>query len=570
MKFAIALLRVSTDKQYEHGDSIETQRVKIDRAASRDGFEIIRYFAEHYSGRASQRDTIDDMMAYLADHQGELSAVYICQIDRITRAGSDAYLHLRKQLYALNVDLIDTYGVIQKRRNMLEHTGFEYDWSVRSSSEMTEIILAEQAKTEATDILTRTIGQQIKLTGEGYQVRSPNFGYTNEKCITDDGKKRTVMKSNPAEAPFIKTIFELRAAGELTDVEICDRLNAMGYRSRPQIRRDRRTRQPIGKGGGKPLTPYQLERFISRTIYCAYRCEKWTHNQPVKVPFEPLVSVGLFNRANRGKVFLKEHRNGTASIEHNRRNYRSGSENPAFFLRHVVRCTECGKPFLGSHSKGKYQKFGYYHCSRGHKYVGIPTKEFEETVGYYLKSLEPKPGFLGLFKEVVREVWIERNKRAETERSSIDEHVEGLTLRQQNLLHKFEVCQSEIVQAKLEKQIEELEAEIIKAKQQRSDHELSEDQIDAYFEVAKSVIEHPEKYVFAALSKPKLLNVWSLIFREAPTFADLENRTPDLRLIHRLSGQSQLSKSQLASQLRLEWNSFVGDVLEALDYRLSL
>lgn len=560
MKLGIALLRVSTDKQYDHGDSIDTQRVKIDRAAERDGVEIVRYFTEHYSGRATQRETIDEMLSYLAEHKDAVSAAYICQIDRITRAGSDAYLHLRKQLYALNVDLIDTYGVIQKRRNTLEHTGFGYGWSMRSSSELTEILLAEQAKSEASDILTRTIGQQIKLAGEGYQVRVPNFGYLNEKCITDDGKKRTIMKPHPEEAPFIKAIFELRATGELTDQEICDRVNAMGYRSRIQVRRDRRTRQPIGRGGGKLLSLYQLERFYSRTIYCGYRCEKWTHDKPVKVPFEPLVSVDLFNRANRGKLFLTEHRDGTASLEHNRRNYRSRGGNPEFLLRHVIRCPECGKPFLGSKSKGKYQKFGYYHCGRGHKYVGIPSKEFEETVGYYLKSLQPKPGYFGLFKEVVREIWIERNKRAATERTSIDEHVENLGFRQENLLQKLETCQSPIVQEKLEKQIEGLEAEITKAKQQRSDHELSEDQIDAYFEIAKSTIEHPEREVFAALSKPKLVNVWSLIFREAPTFADLENRTPDLRLIYRLSEQSQLSKLRMASQLRSQWNSFVEDV----------
>ena len=567
MKTAVALLRVSTDKQYEFGDSIETQRTKIDHAAARNGFEIVRYFAEHYSGRSSQRDTIDEMLDFLAAHQDEISAVYICQIDRFTRGGSDAYLQLRKKLYALNVDLVDAYGVIQKRRNTLEHTGFGYDWSMRSSSEMAEVLLAEQAKSEASDILTRTIGQQIKLAQDGYQVREANFGYTNEKCITDEGKKRTIMKPHAIEAPLVRMMFELRAASDLSDGDICERLNAMGYRSRKRIRRDKRTRQPIGLSGQRPLHPKQLERYISRTIYCGYRIEKWTHDQPVKAPFEPLVSVDLFNRANRGKTFIKTHRNGTASIEYNKRNYRSGGENPAFFLRHVVLCPQCRKPFLGSHSKGKYNKFGYYHCSRGHKYLGIPTKEFEETVGYYLKSLEPKPGFFGLFKEVVREVWIERNQRAKTERSSIDEHVSGLVSRQENLLGKLETCQSNIVQSKLEQQVEALEVEINKTKQQRNDHDLSEDQIEAYFEVAKDTIEHPEKYVFAALDKPKLLAVWSLIFREAPTFTDLENGTPELRLYHRLSGLSQLSKRQLASQLDAQWNLFVDDVEFVLLYR---
>ncbi len=130
MKLAIALLRVSTDKQFHHGDSLDTQKTRVDQAAERDGASIISYFTEHYSGRKTNRVVIEDMLAFLDEHAGEIQVVYIVQIDRFTRAGSEMYLYLKRQLHKRGVDLRDAMGIIQKSINTLEHVGFEYDWSV--------------------------------------------------------------------------------------------------------------------------------------------------------------------------------------------------------------------------------------------------------------------------------------------------------------------------------------------------------------------------------------------------------------------------------------------------------
>ncbi|MEO1029027.1 MAG: recombinase family protein, partial [Pseudomonadota bacterium] len=54
----IGAVRVSTDKQFHEGDSLDNQMARIDRAASRDGVSIVRYFIEHYSGRKTDRVVI--------------------------------------------------------------------------------------------------------------------------------------------------------------------------------------------------------------------------------------------------------------------------------------------------------------------------------------------------------------------------------------------------------------------------------------------------------------------------------------------------------------------------------
>jgi len=252
MNLAIALLRVSTDKQFHHGDSLETQRKRVDMVSQRDGMDIVRYFTEHYSGRKTDRAVIDELLKFLDANAGEIQAVYIVQIDRFTRAGSDMYLQLKKQLYNRGVELRDAMGIIQKSINTLEHVGFEYPWSVTSPSRTAEVMQAEYANQEVNQILTRTIGQQIKLAQEGYQTRSADLGFRNVKITKPDGRKATIMEPLEPEATWIRTIFELRASGEWSDEYICERLNNMGFESRAMHRRDKQTGEVIGLTGRKP------------------------------------------------------------------------------------------------------------------------------------------------------------------------------------------------------------------------------------------------------------------------------------------------------------------------------
>jgi len=198
-RFGGALLRVSTDKQFQEGESIEAQRRKVEFAARRESIDIVRFFTEHYSGRKSDRRVLDDLFEFLAENK-DIQVVIVGDIDRFTRGGTEVYLHLKRQMRELGVSLIDTTGIIQPEQNRLAHLGVEYEWSVTSPSHIAEVFMAEKAKAEASDILMRTIGQQIQLTRDGYQCRGANFGYQNIKITTDDGKKKPLwlqIRLNP-------------------------------------------------------------------------------------------------------------------------------------------------------------------------------------------------------------------------------------------------------------------------------------------------------------------------------------------------------------------------------------
>ncbi len=113
IRFGVALLRVSTDRQFAEGESIETQRRKVEFVARRERIDIARFFAEHYSGRKSDRRVLDDLFAFLEEYR-DITCVIVGDIDRFTRGGTEIYLALKRQLRALDVALIDTTGIIQR------------------------------------------------------------------------------------------------------------------------------------------------------------------------------------------------------------------------------------------------------------------------------------------------------------------------------------------------------------------------------------------------------------------------------------------------------------------------
>jgi len=561
MKFAIGHVRVSTNKQFDHGESIDTQKQRIEEAAARAGYVIVRWFVEHYSGRKNERIIIDDMLAYLADNQDDIRAVFIYQIDRLTRGGSDNYLYLRKKLYELGAELIDTQGIIQKKQNALAHTGFTYSWSEETPSRTSELMTAELAYSGGRDILVRLIGRQIDLTKGGYHCRPSNIGYKNAKIMTDDGKKYPILVPHETEGAWLVKMFDLRAEGQLSDEEICERLNAMGFKTRKQILRDPKTRKVIGTKGDVLLNPKILDRYIANPIYCGIRVEKWTNYEPIKNPYPGLVSIDVFNRANRGKVFIQEVDNDSIEIKYNYRKYRRSPDNPEFQLRHVVNCPKCNDSLWGSYSANRVGiPYGYYHCDRGHKRFSVPKAVFEQTVGNYLKKLELKPAFLGIFKESVRAVWQEKNKAAQVEIDAAENHTNKLKARQELLLEKIEQISSSVVLAKLEAEIEGLENQIKNTALHKDTFEVKPDQINAYFDFIKNQLEHPHKSVENALPRAKLEKVWRLIFSSTPTYEELESGTAPLSLLYRLNQSPEVDQSNVVEQIGKHWNQFEADL----------
>ena len=79
----------------------------------------------------------------------------------------------------------------------------------------------------------------------------------------------------------------------------------MGFLSKARIRWDKSRKEKVGVSGGLPLTIKQFRVIIQRTVYAAVNYERWTLWKPVRAQWIGLVSIETWNKANRGKWYIR-------------------------------------------------------------------------------------------------------------------------------------------------------------------------------------------------------------------------------------------------------------------------
>ena len=531
-RYAVAAIRISSVKQGLQGDSPEDQKQQIERFADTRGITIKKYFIFMESASKEQQP-VQEAIDYCTQSTNNVSYFIIKSIDRFTRGGSYSYDHLKRQLVAHNVALLDIYGIISSQEvNTLEHLDVEYDWSVYSPTKKAEILEAERAKDEMRDIMTRMIGAEIRYVRMGYRVRRAPFGYANEKIDTPHGK-RVVLVPFEEEAYWIRKMYQYRLEGVLSDPDIVKTLNQQGFKTRVFHRRSQTDRTKIiGKRGGNPLNIKQLWRYLRSPIYAGVNLEKWTKQHPIKGNFQGLVTIDEFNKANRGKVIIQE-RAGKLVIEKERPpDYLAHKKmiNPDFPYKKYVLCPECQKPLFGSASRGKSGRYyPAYHChARGH-YFRVPSIEFMETIGKFVKQVKFTDKQIEILKQSAVNLWQEHHSRLEQDNVRIDQQIANLRSQAELVAEKIKYSCSEITMRYIEKELLDIEKEITKLEEAKKQPQLM-DQIDMekVMEIIGFYLEHLEELLLDQSNPLKSAEYFSLLFQEPPTYDDLVFGTPKL------------------------------------------
>ena len=554
-KNCVIYCRISSAKGAQEGEGLDTQERICRDCAERKDYTIVphgKVFRETFSGRKDTRPVLEEIFDYIENNPGKVQYFVFRMIDRFTRGGGLSYEGIKKKLAGYGVEMIDTTGIIQPSKNTLDYMGFEYDWSRTSPSGISELVMADNAKTEVTTILTRMIGQEIALTQKGFKVRGSIDGYLNKRVYVDS-KKRMIQVPDPERAKYFIEMFKLRALGMLDDKQIVDRINAMGYRSRIQNKWDRAHERIIGHGGGQKLTVKRLQTTIKRPIYCGIMCEKWTRWLPIKAQYEGLVTIDTFNQANRGSVFIKSEASGMSILYDyypERLVVKRMRDNPLFPYKSFVLCPTCNKPFLGSCPVGKGgQGFPTYHCSRKHKYFGVPKKDFEDNFKKLINSLQFKPETLNSMEASFLNKFHER--KGEIIQSSIDVHrnITDLKIEQKAKSDAFVATTSSVLRANLEKDIEELEERIKSANGESKKIDITEDDITSFKTYGKYFMEHLPELLLNTDNPRQQQSLLSLVFESFPTYTELVNGTPKLAWVFKLS-LSNISLESLQVTLR--------------------
>ena len=528
--YAVGAIRVSTEKQGRDGDSPDDQKKQIDRYGDAHNMPIRKFFAFLESG-SKVKQPMQEAIDYCKDPKNQIKYFIIKSIDRFTRGGSRIYEDLKEQLDECGVSLIDVYGVISGEKvNTLDHLGFTYKWSEYSPSKKTEILEAERAKDELRDIMSRMIGAEIRYTQVGYWMRRPPFGFTSEKVETRHGK-RTILKPHPEEAPLIRKMYELKALGTMSDRQIVDKMNALGFRTRKTYIRDNNDRSKIiGTRGGNPLEMTKINRYLENPIYAGVVKEKWTNDKPVRASFKGLVSFELYNQANRNRVELHESADG--DIEHEQvrpdEKAKKGVRNDEFAYRRFIACPTCHNPLLGSASRGKMGKYyAAYHCSNHGHYYRIPKQEFEDTIRQFVTSITIDSAQLDALTDAVMVVWEKKHESVKEDAEAIQKRIDSLVQQKYVIIDKIKMVSSVTAIEMLEADLMKTDEEIAKLEANKSTTVEASDSVDIHKIVAyvKYFMEHLHELLIDLCNPSLKAQYFSVLFDKAPTYEEIKSGT---------------------------------------------
>lgn len=553
-RIGLLAIRVSSDKQGLDGDSPEAQREQGEAYAKAHNIVVAEtiILLESASHEVQPMQKVIDVCK---DKSKGFQVVLIKSIDRFTRGGGDYYSPLKRQLTRLGIALEDMYGVIGKQQiNTLEHTGFKYYWSEFNPTQKSEYLEAERAKDEMRDIMSRMIGAEIRYTQLGYWMRRPHYGFRSVKIDTKNGK-RTILKPDKNEAKFIIRLFEMRAAHVYTNQQIADELNSMGFRSRVTIVRDKYDRTKIKRQiGGRKMTAKMIDQYTSKLVYCGIIKEKWTHDKPVKAQFDGLVSVDLFNEANRGRVFVEVDSHDSITIKHkavpdhlkNKQIY-----NPDYPYKQVVACPKCGKTLSGSATRGKLGKhYPAYHCSRDGHYFRVPKPEFDETIEDFVRAIAIKPEYIDDVIAAIAELWRERQtKQIDANRQRL-EHRDILQSQIKATVDRMRIVTSETALKYLEEDIVSVEKELAELDEEIARQPNLQAEFDQVLQYAKYILEHLSELLLDLCNPLRKAAFFGAIFNKLPTYEQINFGT------HKNSPPPEVNE---LFQILTEYKSLYGD-----------
>ncbi|MFC2043022.1 recombinase family protein, partial [Chloroflexota bacterium] len=353
--------------------SPEKQLEKINSLASVQGYQIDKKHVWRFAESGASRDRIGFKEALGAGGKGEISRVYVFNIDRLGRDLLEMLLFLRQ---------LDEIGV--------DCWGAEKQQKLRDDDFILQIEGAVASK-ERLEIIKRTRDGLIRAIKDGkYSGGIITYGY----CLNPHTKKLEIEKN---EAEVVRQIFEWCVEERLSCIKISERLNALDIPTRywkdGRMVHQKGKRTPEKTAGiwraGRIRNMLRNPTYIGKWEW-GKRSNKRKPSERIAGFSPALVSEEIFYRADE---VLRSNQLWVPS--QNRRKY---------LLRGLIRCGICGRTFCGSYSRvgpTRSKEKIYYRCngSTQWKKLGIPKcrslsldgKSIEEVVWNDIKNFCKSP-----------------------------------------------------------------------------------------------------------------------------------------------------------------------------------
>jgi site-specific DNA recombinase len=387
-KTALTYRRVSTTDQKLHGNSLNSQRRRLNTFCDNNGIVVLREFEEDCSAKNFERPVIQELIKFAKSNKNKIDYILVTDWDRFSR-------NTFKGLEAINLMLGMGIEV-----NAIE------EWQDPDSPSnvfmrVIHLAMSEQENAHKSNRVKHGMRQGLK---EGrYNGKQP-IGYLPGR----DEEDRVLMQPDELKGPLITQLFNVFSNGLVNQNQI---LNNKTY-------------APLG------LNRSSLSRVLRNQLYAGYVKVPKTKKEPQELVLglhEPLVSLDVYRDVQR--------------VLDNRIPKRQAPKELSNMLplRGVIDCPECNKTLTGSGSRSKTGKrHFYYHCNTksgcGYR---IKVESCHQAVEDLLDSLRPPKEVVALFKAVLEDKFRKDNKTAENELKRVLEAIKTVNRRKAMLTTKL-------------------------------------------------------------------------------------------------------------------------------------
>lgn len=351
MSNAIIYTRVSTKNQAEEGYSLAGQEKDCKIFAEMNNYSVSKVFVEKgESAKTQDRTELQNLMKFCVANKKNIDAIIIWKIDRLTRDVKDFY-NLQDFFAKLNIK------VLFARENNGDSAGDKLTRNLMG-------VLAQYENDQKSERVTN--GMKTAFLQGHWMWKAP-IGYL---------MKNGNVEPDPKTAHHIKKIFKLFSTGLYQQTQIIK----------------------IMADDGLKINTNRLCRLLKNPIYSGYIYKKEWSEEPIRGIFEPLISEAEFKK-------VQDILNGKKPvITAYKRN------NPEFPLRQFITCPNCNQPLTGSKSKGRKERYAYYHCHHKDCCINfrIRKERLEDAFVDYLKFIKPEQDLLNLFETTVKDVYNEK------------------------------------------------------------------------------------------------------------------------------------------------------------------
>ncbi len=436
--------RVSTKRQVQQGNGLNSQISSCREYCLQNSFEITEIFTDDSTGGSDDREGLKKLKIWIKKNR---KSNIVIVVDAISRVARDVEIYQNIKRYA--TDHGATFG----------SPTFTFDDS--PAGRFMETIHVGMGQFEREDNAARVKRCQKARLSDGYWCLAAPIGY------------RSAGKGKPIEpdalSGVVREALEGFASGRFKTAAAAKKF----VESQPEFIETRKS-PVLGNG--------RMEQMLKNPLYAGYiDYPRWDISFR-KGKHKPIINYQTFQ-------MIQERLEGNSRP-------RSGKETDEDFpLRGFVLCDDCGRPLTGGWSRSKSGKmYPYYRCFNKHcdrKNKSVNGNKLEANLRNILSRLQPHESVAKVMKIMLRDLWRQNQTAVLDRHRDLEKRLKDLQQKQEKLLDRIVETDSDTVASAYERRIVENQKKQVVCKEKLT--QLGNDSLnfDQMFEHTLEILSRP-------------------------------------------------------------------------------